>query len=468
MVAGGEAVFLDLLDQLPTSRCRLLFCETVGQVLDRASSAQLVVVDADLPGGGEELCRRLRAQAQTQALPLVLRGGKRPTPQGLVDAVVPAEGLTELMSAIERLCPGLGATGARASSPAAVAELAKPAAALPAPATATRGGAAAVGSPRGPSAASASGWPPTPPTQASGEPFLAFSVRLAEYLQSVMDRLRSPDPLSEADRQGFLSVVGDFLTTTDALLQAGQRAINEALSAGDLQQMRLLTTERNGLVERFQALRSAQQQVSQPVEALEAGAVTLPSLQKSALTRAYEAKQAQGPKAAPRPRRPTSTAGSAGSAARQRAGQATRSVSGWLVVGALGGLALLGGGGYWLWQRSQAPGSSPATRGSNAAPLMRWVTVTEGPTGFVVQPKAEDPEGDRVTFAIRWLVDGKLVVGAHTARLGPENYRGARSVQAEVTPLDPLGPGKAMVSQPRVPAAPKTDSPPPPPSPRRK
>ena len=75
VVAGGDNLHVQLLDSFPPTCCRIVYAASLANALDCAADASLVVVDATLQGGGVDLCRRLRSDAVTTHVPLILRVG---------------------------------------------------------------------------------------------------------------------------------------------------------------------------------------------------------------------------------------------------------------------------------------------------------------------------------------------------------------------------------------------------------
>jgi hypothetical protein len=148
-------------------------------------------------------------------------------------------------------------------------------------------------------------------------------------------------------------------------------------------------------------------------------------------------------RAATRRRRTTGSAKKAG-------GRSYRRVA--LILGLL--LAGTGGAvGYSMYRRAmgraanEGSGSGTGKKG-NHTPEMRQVTLTLSSAGVIAKSVSYDADGDQVSYIIRWMVNNRPVGGAVSARLTSKFYKRGDKVQVLVTPTDPFGRGRPMLSQP--------------------
>jgi hypothetical protein len=105
-------------------------------------------------------------------------------------------------------------------------------------------------------------------------------------------------------------------------------------------------------------------------------------------------------------------------------------------------------GGLYIWYSLSSRAAAPtAESGPNAAPQMLEVKLRETPAGIVVRPQARDADGDRVSYQVRWYVDGTRVQGERTARLPPEHYGPGAIVHVKVRPTDGTSHGQPLRSR---------------------
>jgi hypothetical protein len=95
------------------------------------------------------------------------------------------------------------------------------------------------------------------------------------------------------------------------------------------------------------------------------------------------------------------------------------------------------------------PVTSPSTTVGNTAPTIGAVTlsassVTEGDTISVTVEGASDDDGDTITFAYAWYVDGVSVASAPS--LDGEHFDKGDTLYVQVTPSDPYASGTAVTS----------------------
>jgi hypothetical protein len=237
LVAGGETLYIDLLERFPRDRCRVSFCETVGQTLDRAENAALVIVDSALPGGAEELCRRLRAGAASAQVPIILRG-PRGTRGQMVDHVVFDDDLEGLVEAIPRFVPAAAGEADAALDESGFFDVEK-----------------STGAWRRPDE-DESDWPPPPPDIEGQDDLLEATRSYAGYVNSLHEAGQCPDELLPAERRLLAARVGEVVQRMDRVLSFTQQGVNQALKRGQLTVMRDLTAARNALYERLVLLRA--------------------------------------------------------------------------------------------------------------------------------------------------------------------------------------------------------------------
>lgn len=467
LIAGDERLYLELNERLVGAEARVIFCEAVGETLDRAADANAVVVESTIAGGGEALCRRLRADPTTATVPLLLRG-QAPLETHYADEVITG-GADQVLAALLRHCQGLaqsGFAGSRAVAAAAPAVVA---------AVATLPGSSLEAS-----------WLPDPPEMEPDEDLLAYNARYDTYLDALVNAHEDAAALPVPRRVRLMEQSHRVVVMIDGVLDLAQKGVNEALRAKDLTRMRALSEGKTALFEKLQRLRAAlrtaesvprvplgkdeptapttaagERPASRPPARPEAastgaGSAALTAAgglraQKSQLTLAAERRAQQrsegggtrpGAKAVASAEAPTRERRRAVTAARRPLAAPPAKGRGlWLALAMLVGLVLVG-----ILARRPKPQPAAAPT-ANQPPQMVYVTVQETPAGVLARPEARDAEEDRVTFSIRWFVDGALVPGASTVRLSDDRFQLGQSIYVEVTPSDPYSSGAPMRSQ---------------------
>jgi len=479
LIAGDERLYLDLTERLVGSEARIIFCEAIGETLDRAADAAAVVVDSAIAGGGEALCRRLRADPTTATVPLLLRS-RAPVETHYADEVVSGDA-EAVLAALVRRCPELARSGFAGSQALAAAAAAAPVATVP-----TESGASADDP-----------WLPDPPEPLPNEDLLAYNSRYDKYVDSLVEAHERAAALPLPRRMRLMEQSHRVVVMIDGVLDLAQKGVNEALRAKDLTRMRALSDGKTALFEKLQRLRSAIRTAdsvprvalgrdepstsaavtdgaadatrvdaplpptvarAEPVAARSGPPAGAPAAglraQKSQLTLAAERRAQQGServttRPGPRPSGSASANPAVAADRRRREPTAARRAAAaapsgrplWLAIAVLVAVVL----GVLLLRRPPTPPAAAPT--SNHPPGMVYVTIQETPAGVLARPEARDPEEDRVTFSIRWFVEGELVPGASTVRLSADRFQVGQSVYVEVTPSDPYGNGAPMRSQ---------------------
>jgi hypothetical protein len=436
LIAGGSSLYVQLLDPFPPTVCTIIYAETVNEALDEAVNAHIIVVDSGLKGGAVDLCRRLRGDATTSHIPLALRvANESDAMQALTDVRVKASDFNGLVKAVRRLCPDLSA------APSAAPPLAE---------------GSVEPSPfddevktviyRRPEGETSSEWPPEPPLLRPDEDLVEFTQDYAGYMNSLIEALESPAHLSapEINRLGEMSNL--LVQQADTTMGTMQSGINEALMAKDLGRMRVLSAAKNSLYEKLQRIRGLIGKLeARPGEPSSVKPGNAPQQKKSELTRAAEAKHAAdlaAHKAAQKERRKEAKGrpqvmvpGSAGR---------TSAVPSWVwLTGAVVVIAIA----VFIIVRQLRTTESKKTASTNSPPTMVAVLLTQSEAGIFAQPKAQDKENDRISFAVRWLVNAQPVEGERTLRLPPSSYQSGDRVQVEVTPSDSTNLGQLMRSE---------------------
>jgi hypothetical protein len=501
VIAGDQALHAELEERF-AGACRIVHASTGAQLLDRAGDAAIIIVNAQMPGI-EEGCRRLRADPVANQIPLLARGATRGR-LPFADETLPLN-LQQTLDALYTYLPEL------LSDPVVEDDLDQ----LSDEDLFDVGKSTVVW--RRPEGVEE--WPQPPPELEEGGDVLEFARDYAGYANSLVEAAETPDTYSADQRQRIATMSQRVLAAMDSVLNTVQTAINDSLRAGDLGKMRAISAVKNVLFEKMRSLKAAPRAdatipgysvdgqapdapaamsaaapkriektiqgrpgpAGRPTqrssaewsapgpEEFQAGAdgptpasgttqqpgtleTTGPHIQKSRLTLAAEAKEKERKIAAARDRRAAAKAASTApprrGSARQTETNTWTSPTLWLAIVAV--LALVGGGIYLLQDSS---------RGSNKPPQMQWVTLQETPYAVVAKLSAKDPEGDRIVYRIRWLIDGQPVVGLSATRLPRDRYRVGQTIVLEVTPTDPRGPGVPMRSRPLKAVGPQSSSP---------
>ena len=460
LVAGDETLYLDLSEKLPSTVCRILYCETYGETLDRGAEATAVIVDERMRGGGEELCRRLRSDPLTASVPVILRASQNNSQYA--DYVVSFD-LAPTLSALEHYCPDIAGVATPAPSKTEN-EAPTDSAGTPTPSPETSDKIVADDETfeneqntvvaRVPD--NELHWPGPPE---KGNDDKAYLREYAAYVSSLLDAFKKPESLSEQESIGLQQRSYKIVDGMDQTLSAAQKSVNNALLAKNLDLMRELSSAKNVLFEKLQQLRTVVNEVGvtlpkEPTVAprprrstAEARAAALSASQKSRLT--LEAEKRAKQKRADAKQAAAAAAPKASTT--QRKQRATSSSSFlkqpgfWTLV-----VLLLAGGGvtYYIVQQKQAEKVAKINKSGNKPPVMKYVTVKESPSGVFARPDASDPENDQIRFRFSWYVNNERVRGANTNMLRPSLYKAGDSVQVEVLPRDGHSRGRPMRSQP--------------------
>jgi hypothetical protein len=476
LMIGGRDLRPQLATRFSSPPYRFLYTTSLAEGFNEAPEADLLVVSTGLPGH-EVLCQRLRSDELTAQIPtvLVVEPG-RPSENLKAEARVPASDFEALLRVFAELRPP------------------EPLPEQPAPAEEESTEVAHL------EFSGASDWPPSPPTKKPGQDLLTFAAVYASYVDSLLAAISSEAPTSPAVVARIDQVLRAVLEDIENQQRVIQGAITRALVGGDLTVAHSLTSAKNGLYEKQKALQGAVDSsapappqrstaAATPTAAAATSAAAaapvlpratfeapLPPPKKSELTLAAEAKIAaeraariqQGKSA------PMETAGAAEGQVRvpkpRRAAPRRESASerrgGLGLLLALLVLGVLAAGVYFYAFRRR-PEPVAAQNRANTAPTMKWIAIEENPTGVILEPQATDPEDDRVSYSVKWFLNGNPVEGATTARLPSEKYSRGDRVQAEVTPNDSYSRGAPMRSKELTATKPAahTLAPPAPPSP---
>ena len=504
LVAGDRNIRDILAKRLPARICNIVDAGTFVAALSEAADASVVIVDGQMPGY-QELCGHLRGDPVTADIPLLfLSHTGKEDPGVRVEERVQFRDPDQLEQALRRFCPELALSAGAA-----------PAQDVPEPEPALSNGdvpeAADEFDDRSSTAmfrrpktrpGTALEWPPPPPERKANQALVDHARDYAGYFNSLIEALENPASLSDAEKVRLAQVSDLTLEDAEAIIALVQTAMNEALRDKNLDLMRVLSTAKNKLYEKRQRLRSLvsdsglfskdpkpQNRVTGPqkkVNITESGwemesdeepdareeepasgqsplpsrpedEVSQPSIAKSALTMAAEAKELERRKTRSQTRRharqqaqqagkpPPDSKSPRRSPSRSRRGSKGPSytwvwipVTGLLVLGAA--LTIF----YSMGKRNQGPTTSNP---DNTPPTMNWVLLEQGPAGVVARPSAEDAEGHRITYSITWYKGGVAVEGERTARFKPTNYKPGDVVFVEVTPSDLYDEGRTMRSR---------------------
>ncbi|MCA9670228.1 MAG: hypothetical protein KC503_31755 [Myxococcales bacterium] len=458
LVAGGELVYIELMERFPRTVARLIYCDTVGQVLDRVTDATLVVVDNAFEGGGETLCQRLRSDAMSGDVPIVLRAPTG-TQSRFADYVVAPNDIEQLSHAVRHYCPAVTTPPAFEQLPDdyldedEMFDIESNTVIWRRPEGEDSDEAIATGAT----------WPPPPPELDPRQDLLEFTRTYAGYVNSLLEAYQEPQKLGDDERMRLDEMSGSVLQAMDSMLSQTQTAVNAALMAKDLDRMREMTAARNVMYEKLQRLKlvapkptSPSNQVGSPGPVPTATGPHPPDNRAELMRAAVEAEE--------RMARPTGGVSSSKSSkskkARRRRTTGSAKKAGGRSYGRLAlilGILLLGTGGavgYSMYRRAtgrtgdSGSGDGTGSSGKNHKPVMRQVTLQLTDGGILAKSVSYDADGDQVSYIIRWMVNNQPVTGALSARLAKRFYKRGDKVQVLVTPADPYGRGRAMLSQP--------------------
>ena len=434
LVVGAEPLYVDLLEQFPRQRCDLVCCETVGEVLGRAPAASLIISDPSTADDGGELTRRLKRSGSTRRIPLVVYGGSNGHRLSVADRVIDEGDWPSLLQSIRAYCPELSDENSDDEVERSEFDVESVTAVWRRP---TEDDPTVV-------------WPPPPPTLKPRQDVLDFVRTYAGYVNSLLEA-RDISELDENETDRLEQASIEVRANTDQVLSTTQTAINQALMAKDLRRMRELNSARTLLYEKLQVLRKADKaRETTSTATFRPSRETPTASQKSEITRAAEARAAQlskqerGAQATPKSRLPVSAGfvNRSGTAKRHRTVLSGRQV-GLTLLAVLLAIGLI----FWWRNRPQHTAGQAGDSG-NQRPQLTQVYLEHAVGGITARPTATDPEGDPISYIIRWRINARLAKGAYSTRLRHDRYKPGDTVQVEMTPTDSYGPGRPMLSQP--------------------
>lgn len=434
------------MEEFPRNVAHLVYCETIGEALDQASAASLILVDEALGGDGLGLCRRLRTDPVTASLPIILRSSSRNRhPQA--NEVVGPHDLRGTIAAMIKLCPSLNTASEITNVPDDLFDDEEDVFDVEQSTVIWRK----------PEDITQAQWPPPPPEIDPNVDLLDFTRNFAGYANSLLEAYGQQATLSSADRRRLDQAARNTVGMVEEVMSTSQRAINDALMRKDVVRMRELSAARNVMHDKLRELRERVSQQEASSDESDTPLLPPPAPKaKSELTRAAEARDAarrMPPRSrrqtAPRPAQrsmPTGGVGRVtGRTARVVRPRRLRPEIFWII----GVVALLAGGlvAYRVIKRPAAP-TAPKQTAGNTPPKLQDLLLERTSAAVVAKPQAVDAEGDQISYIIRWKVNGRVISGAFSARLLARHYRPGDTVQAEVTPTDQYGRGVPMLSKP--------------------
>lgn|GEM_PF-4403647 len=238
VVASGEAFYLELLDHLPRSASTLVFADSIGEALGAAMGSDLVIVDTDLLGGGEDLCARLQADPLTANVPIILRaprGYKSPS----TDSVTQRDKFDETQKEISEVCPSISQDPSEGI------------ASLDEDEESDRGFDVKESTQvwrrpdEGTNVDSPNAWPQPPPILSPAEDILEPTRNYSGYLNSLLEGHASLDSLSEGEKTRLFTYSAQVVANMNYIMEISQSAVNLSLKAGDLARMRELSEGRS-------------------------------------------------------------------------------------------------------------------------------------------------------------------------------------------------------------------------------
>lgn len=507
VVAGGEAFYLNLLDHLPRSASTLVFAESIGDALGAAMGSNLVIVDTDLLGGGEDLCARLQADPLTASVPIILRAPPGYTSPS-TDVVARRDDFEETLKMVVEACPSISRDPSEGL------------AALDEDEEQDRGFDVKESTEvwrrpgEGTNVDSEDAWPQPPPQLTLAGDILEPMRSYSGYLNSLLEGHASLESLSDGEKTRLIAYSAQVVASMNYVMEISQSAVNLSLKEGNLERMRGLSDGRSvvyGQLRRLQSivddaseaagrsLAASTQSKSTPLPAGPTGpqprrrgsgsgrqlntVVADPELPPVSQTGPIPAfTGATGPQLPPLTTDSTSSGLyslsqkksaitlAAEQLERQRAmdraslratrarQQQKRRVSGtarrvkkpkrnyfalWVVLL----VAAIGVLAYVILSRPSATGPTKPIDANNP-PEMLSVTLQQTPNAVIALPKSRDIDGDRIAYIVAWTVDGVKIPDARTLRLPTEKYRIGSEVVAMVIPSDGRSQGVPMDSRP--------------------
>jgi len=442
LVGGGKEILSDLSAALGS--CKFVYLETAAQILSHARQSSVLIVDERLQGA-LDLCRRLRSDPITAAIPIVLRSQRAlQVPRNVADASVLLDDINGLVHVIQQMIPAGPAVPAERSVDE-MWELGAEDIFDDAEAT--------VLWRRPEEEEAAQGWPPPPPVFAKDQDKVEFALTFSGYMNSLTEALENPSKLSGDERKRLRAMSHTTLDAAERCINQVQGWVNESLMAKDLTQMKVLTSAKNSLYDKLQKMRQLVAQMRQeqssdsltPVEQAVGLQRRQSSRKKSQITLAAEAKEAaqrlaRVEQTRTQRKRPPPTGPTARKEGRRLAGPT------WLWIG----IAVVSVGGSAAWVAASFMRREPGTLNvpdQNTRPSMKRIDLDQTPGGIFARPLAVDAEHDRITFTFRWFINGQLVDGPRTARLPNDRYELGNSVEVVILPRDSGGEGSPMRSR---------------------
>lgn len=439
-------LYAKLLDSFPPTAYTLVYVDSMSEAMEKAKTAALIVVDAKLKGDGVTLCRNLRNVPATSKRPIILLIDKKNDHlQSVTNARVMKDDFKTLVKTMRSLYQA--ETSQDESAPL------------------QSSGSSEFNERRSTDEwltikATAQGsetWPPPPPTHTAQQDLVKYVEHFAGYMNALISSLKNPgtQPTSRIE-----SAASQTLEMVEALLDEVQIAMNESLMAKNLDRMKVLSAAKNSIYDKLQltrslfselaeksAARETQENLEQVARAAENPSRRVPggfpiAEQKSALTRAAEEKAARSRTSRQlRPPKPSGTHFSLGSAKKTpRADFST-----WFWVG-LAAVAVTAA--FIVISTSSRKDRTVATKKTdNSPPQMVYAHLEHTAAGIVIRPQAKDKEGSRLSFAVTWIINGKIKKDIKTARLLPQYFKTGDKVQVQVIPDDGTSKGEPMNSE---------------------
>ncbi len=464
LVVGDQELYQKLTLPLQ-GLSKLIYAGSPADALNRAADVVAAVIDGKNSQVAHQLCSKLRSDAITANLPLIVRfHGMMPNVENLVDATIHAKDFEGLLNALRELVPELNEEGI---SMVPLVDHEDEEVSIFDDNSMTviwRRPAAEPGA--------AGEWPPPPPEYDKESDLVDFALTYAGYQNSLLEVYEEPTRLSPAEFKLLIEATQKTEGKTERYLDLIQTAINEALMSKDLDRMKLLSSAKNSLFDKHQRLRNhlqaskksalnrvatGQTAVSEtPKEELPDSVLDTPTasahstpplplkaqeknkVKKSQLTLAAEAKSRK-------------------QHSKQFKYQAPRRIQ--------------RGGVRWLWfslafgvliisitwtlvlfskRRHKARPTQTPTTNKNLPPKMVRVDLTQTAVGIVLHPQAVDKENDRISYRIQWMKNGSYIKNEKRARLPSKLYKEGDRIEAIVYPMDGYAYGQPMRSQPLV------------------
>jgi len=112
-------------------------------------------------------------------------------------------------------------------------------------------------------------------------------------------------------------------------------------------------------------------------------------------------------------------------------------------------LAILSVGIFFLPSAcGKKPPAAGEGAGKNRPPVMKSVRIESQPDTLRAQAEASDPDGDQVSYAYQWLLNGSNITGETRAELSSRGLSPDDQIAVRVTPSDGKEEGRPLVSEP--------------------